>query len=333
MDIGKLLLNPKVYPEKVSKVRLIQTHISWIFLTGKYVYKVKKPVNFGFVDFSTLKKRKLYCQQELKLNQHLAPEIYLKVLPITKKGNQIKIGGQGKIIDWTVVMRELPQEKIMTELLKKGKVTKKIIKKIAKIIARFHQRPPVLKIKEKYKSLQMIKFNWDENFEQAKKFIQKTISRDDFEFIRNKINNFFKNNKALFLKRKKENKIKWCHGDLHSGNIFIVGNKIYIFDCIEFNERFACQDVANEIAFFAMDLDFYKRSDLSDYFVKNYLKYSRDLEILKLLNFYKCYRAFVRGKINSLKSVDKKIEERERRKTAKEAKKYFKLALDYAKNL
>jgi hypothetical protein len=331
MNIEKALLKPEAYPEKVKKVKVLQTHISWVFLTGKHAYKVKKPVNFGFVNFSTLNKRKFYSKQELKLNRRLAPELYLKVLPIVKIDNEIKIGGKGKIVDWAVVMKELPQEMIMSVLLKNNKITKKTIKKIAKIIADFHKKN-YPKVKKKYKSIKIIKFNWNENFELVEKFIQKTISKSDFEFIKNKINEFFRKNKSLFQKRAKENKIKWCHGDLHSGNIFI-SNKIYIFDCIEFNERFSSQDVADEVAFLAMDLDFYKRKDLSNYFIEKYLKYTEDKELLKLLDFYKCYLAFVRGKVNSLKTKDKNIKKSERKKAIKEAKKYFKLALRYAGNL
>lgn len=332
MDIGKLLLSPAAYPGRVKEVKVLQTHISWVFLTGKHAYKVKKPVNFGFVDFSTLKKRRFYCKQELKLNRRLSRKIYLKILPITKIDNKIKIGGRGKIIDWAVVMRELPQEKIMSALLKKGKIAKKTIKKLAKIIADFHQKARGPKIKKKYKSLKTIKFNWRENFEQVEIFIKKTIPKKNFEFIENKINNFIKTNRILFQKRIRKNKIKWCHGDFHAGNIFIT-DEIYIFDCIEFNERLSCHDVANDVAFLAMDLDFFKKTEFSNYFIKSYLKYTRDKEILKLLDFYKCYRAFVRGKINSFKIRDRNIKNEERKKSKSEAKKYFNLALNYARNL
>lgn len=332
MDICKALLSPESYPEKVKKIKLLQTHISWVFLTGKYAYKVKKPVNFGFLDFSTLRKRKFYCEQELKLNRRLAPELYINVLPIVEFDNKIKIGGKGKIIDFALVMNEIPQEQLMSALLRKNKVTKSIIKKIAKIIAIFHKEN-YPKVKKKYKSIKIIKYNWDENFEQSKPFIKKTISKFDFEFIKSQVNKFFKKNNDLFQRRVKENKIKWCHGDLHSGNIFITKkNKIYIFDCIEFNERFASQDVANEVAFLAMDLDFWDKKDLSYYFVQMYLKYTEDEELLSLLNFYKCYRAFVRGKVISFQTENKSIKKNEQKKAAMEAKKYFKLALNYAES-
>lgn len=329
MEFEKTLLNPGAYPEKVKKVKCIQTHISWVFLTGKYVYKVKKPVDFSFLDFSTLKKRKFYCQKELELNRRLSPEIYLKVLPITKMDEEMKVGGKGKIVDWALKMRQLPQKKIMQNLLKRDGVTKKTLKKLAKIIAKFHQKAEENK---KYGSSQIIKFNWIENFKQTKEFIGKIISKNDFNYIEKKILDFIEDNRISFQKRVKENKIRWCHGDFHSGNIFIT-DKIYIFDCIEFNKRFACQDVVSDVAFLAMDLEFHKKKCASDIFLKNYLKYTGDFEMLNLLDFYKCYRAFVRGKVVSFRTLDRGIGLKAKEKAKIEAKKYFKLALNYARGL
>lgn len=295
--------------EKIKKGRLIQTHISRIFLTEKCVYKIKKPVDFGFLDFTTLAKRKFYCQRELKLNRRLCPDLYLKVLPVTEKG---------KTIDWAIMMRRLPQEKIMNELLKKNKVGNTNLKKLAEILASFHQKS---RTDKNYGGVKEIKFNWDENFKQMKKFIGKTISKNDFYFVKKAINEFMTRNKNLFQKRMREGKVKWCHGDLHSGNIFIVKDKIYIFDCIEFNKRFACIDIIKDIAFLAMDLDFYKKPGGSKFLVKSYLEYTKDWETFKVLDFYKCYLAFTRGKINSFENL------------FGTAKKYFNLAVDYAKNL
>jgi hypothetical protein len=140
-------------------------------------------------------------------------------------------------------------------------------------------------------------------------------------------------NRELFAKRLKEGKIKWCHGDLHSGNIFVVGEKIYIFDAIEFNERFACSDVANDIAFLSMDLDFRNRKFLSDYFIKKYIEKTKDTEILRLLDFYKCYRSYVRGKVLSFRLNDPNILDFEKKEATSSARIYFKLAKEYAKNI
>jgi aminoglycoside phosphotransferase family enzyme len=229
-------------------------------------------------------------------------------------------------------MKRLPQEKIMTVLLKENKVDDKTIDAIAKIIANFHSKAQTNSEISQYGSLKIVKTNWDENFSQTQKYIDKTISQTDFQSIEAKINNFMEKNKPLFEGRIKENRIRDCHGDIHSGNIFIT-DKIYIFDAIEFNDRFRYSDVASDVAFLAMDLDFQQRVDLSNYFIEQYLMYSKDQQLTKLLPFYKCYRAYVRGKVISFKLDDPSVTSEEKDLATKEAKAYFKIAADYAKNL
>ena len=157
-----------------------------------------------------------------------------------------------------------------------------------------------------------------------------TINRKDFSFVKDEVEAFMEKNKELFEKRIRDGRVKWCHGDLHSGNIFIEDGKIFIFDAIEFNERFACSDIANDVAFLAMDLDFRGFYDLSDYFVKTFAKKANDAEMMKLMDFYKCYRAYVRGKVTSFKLNDESMPESEKEKAKTEAKKYFSLARKYA---
>jgi aminoglycoside phosphotransferase family enzyme len=177
-----------------------------------------------------------------------------------------------------------------------------------------------------------VKVNWDENFEQTQNVICKTISSADFELIRNKVEQFMQEKKGLFEKRSREGKVRDCHGDLHSGNIF-VADRIYIFDAIEFNERFRYSDVAADMAFLAMDLDFKGRRDLSDFFVQKYMEYSGDEELLELLAFYKCYRAYVRGKVVGFRLSDPNIDEKEKQQATKEAQAYFQLAVRYAQKM
>lgn len=331
VDIASALMNPEVYDEVVNNVRMVQTHISWIFLTGRYVYKVKKPVNFLFLDFSTLEKRKFYCEKELELNKRLAPDMYLEVVPINEFGGEIKIKGNGRAIEYAVKMKELPQESMMLKLLEKNKIGKDTIERIVKNLIKFHSKIDV-RTKDQFDSLNAIKFNWEENFNQVSPFVPRFVEREKFDFIKRNIDKFFINNRDIFEKRISEGKIRECHGDLHSGNIFIT-DKIYIFDAIEFSERLRVIDVANEVAFLAMDLDFQKRPDLSNYFVEKYIEYSKDKELKKILNFYKCYRAFVRGKINFFRFSDKGVSDEEKLEAEQMAKKYFDLSYSYAKNL
>jgi aminoglycoside phosphotransferase family enzyme len=330
-QVVEALLQPNAYPEETDKIELIQTHISLVFLTKNYVYKVKKSVNFGFLDFSTLEKRRFFCEKELEINRHLCPEIYLKVVPINKDGN-IKINGAGETVEYALKMKRLPQNRIMTILLHEGKVGNEIVDAIAKIVAQFHGQAQTNSEINEFGSLKIVKINWDENFAQTIKYINQTITQTDFDFIQNRINGFMGKNKALFEQRILDKRVRDCHGDLHSGNIFVT-DKICIFDAIEFNDRFRYSDVASDVAFLAMDLDYQQRSDLADYFITQYLAYSKDAQLKLMLPFYKCYRAYVRGKVISFKLDDPNITSEEKNAATKEAQAYFRLAAEYAKGL
>jgi aminoglycoside phosphotransferase family enzyme/predicted kinase len=329
-ELYRLLANPKLYPDRPIKVRTIQTHISFLVLTGKYVYKVKKPVNFGFLDFTTLRKRKHYCEEEAKLNRRLSRETYLGVVPITRKGDGIELNGRGHVLDYAVKMRELPQDGILTRLVQKKKIGQKTIRELARIIADFHRKADTNKRISAFGGAEAFGKNIDENFEQTEEFVGKTITRGQYEFIRKSSDRFFEKNKGLLEARIRNHKIRDCHGDLHTGNIF-VADKPYIVDCVEFNERFRYSDVALDVVFLAMDLDFLGRRDLSQDFVRWYIRYSKDREMLRLLEFYKCYRAYVRGKVTSFRLNDGQIGPEEKKKAEMLAKKYFSLSYNYAK--
>jgi aminoglycoside phosphotransferase family enzyme len=325
------MLNPNTYPEPAGKIELIQTHISFVFLTQNYVYKIKKPVNFGFLDFSTLEKRRLYCQKELELNRRLCPEIYLEVVPINKS-TTLKIKGEGETVEYALKMKRLPQDCIMTTLLQEGKIDKKTIDQIAAIVAKFHAQAQTNAEITEIGGIKAVQFNWDENFAQTTKYQGQTVNKADYAFIQTKINNFLTKNKPLFETRMAEGRVRDCHGDLHSGNIFVT-DKICIFDAIEFNDRFRYSDVAADVAFLAMDLDYQNRSDLADYFITQYVAYSKDTQLVALLPFYKCYRAYVRGKVVSFRLDDPNIKAEEKAAAIKEAQAYFELAARYANAL
>ncbi|MGQ9460678.1 MAG: phosphotransferase [Candidatus Bathyarchaeaceae archaeon] len=330
-QVVEALMEPEAYDEDPGQIELIQTHISFVFLTRNFVYKVKKDVDLGFLDFTTLEKRRFFCEKELELNRRLCGDMYLEVVPINKS-NIIKIKGEGETVEYAVKMRRMPQERIMSQLLEENKVDSKLIDKIAKIIADFHSKAEMNRRIGEFGSLAIIKTNWKENFEQTREFVGKTISMRDFKLIRERIDDFMKRNVSFFEKRIAKGRVRDCHGDIHSGNIFVT-DRVYIFDAIEFNERFRYSDVASDIAFLAMDLDFRERADLSNFFVKRYVDYSGDQELMKLLPFYKCYRAYVRGKVTSFELKDPSVGREEKRAAMKEAKAYFKLATTYAKNL
>ncbi len=324
-------MKPEAYGEDPGNIELVQTHISFVFLTSNFAYKVKKAVNLGFLDFTTLEKRRFFCEKELKLNRRLCRDMYLEVVPINKAGD-VKIKGAGETVEYAVKMRRIPQEKMMSKLLEENKVDDGLVDRIAQIIAEFHVKAETNSRISEFGSLSTIETNWKENYDQTEEFIGKTISSEEFELIRNRINNFITQNAPVFEKRVREGRVRDCHGDIHSGNIFVT-NGIYIFDAIEFNDRFRYSDVASDAAFLAMDLDHKEQADMSDFFVKKYVEYSGDQELTKLLPFYKCYRAYVRGKVTSFKLKDSNISNKDKSAATEEAKTYFKLASDYAKTL
>jgi aminoglycoside phosphotransferase family enzyme len=327
-QVVEALMKPEAYDEEPGRIELVQTHISFVFLTSNFAYKVKKAVDLGFLDFTTLEKRRFFCEKELELNRRLCGDMYLEVVPINRS-NAIKIKGEGETVEYAVKMKRMPQEKMMSKLLEKNKVDNKLIGRIAKIIAEFHSKAETNRRISEFGSLAIIETNWKENFEQTEEFVGKTISTEDFKLIRERVEDFMKRNVSLFEKRMAEGRVRDCHGDIHSGNIFVTDG-IYIFDAIEFNERFRYSDVAADVAFLAMDLDFRERTTLSNFFIERYVEYSGDQELTELLPFYKCYRAYVRGKVISFKLEDPHVSSEDKSAAMKEAKAYFKLASTYA---
>ena len=317
------LKNPKFYGPHVTSVQLLQTHISYVALTGTFAYKVKKPVNFGFLDFSTLDKRKYFCEEELRLNKRLCPEMYLDVLPITQDDNILTLDGHGTIVEYALKMKEFPQECIMTNMLHQGKISEETIDRLITILIDFYQTQEPTQEITKHGELSSVKQNIDENFNQTKPMIDITVPKETFWYIKDEVAKFFERKKDVFGHRMKKGKIYDCHGDLHSGNIAVSGETIHIFDCIEFNDRFRFCDVTSDIGFLAMDLDYQNYPYLSSYFIQKYVEKSKDSDVYSLLNFYKSYRAFVRGKVYGFQLNDPHIDPVVKKGLLMSAKKYF----------
>jgi aminoglycoside phosphotransferase family enzyme len=322
------LLKPEIYPHSPEKVELVQTQMSFLFLTGDYAYKIKKPVDLGYLDYTTLNKRRFFCQQEVELNRRLCPEIYLEVVPIVSSQGQIRLGGEGETIEYAVKMRQLPAERMMDRLLPQELVTEEMVARVAEKLAVFHDKARTSPEISAYGKLDTITINTEENFTQTEKYMGISISDQKYNHIKAYTNDFIKSNKPLFQTRVDSDRIRDCHGDLHAAHV-CISNGIYIYDCIEFNDRFRYCDVASEIAFLAMDLDRFQRADLSRAFVNAYVRLSRDKELLQLLNFYKCYRAYVRGKVACFMLDDPHIPEEEKTSALAAAKRYFELAESY----
>jgi aminoglycoside phosphotransferase family enzyme len=328
-SLQNLLLNPEIYPDHPRTIQLIETHISLLFLTGNYVYKVKKPVDFGFLDFTSLEKRKFFCEQEVKLNRRLSPDIYLGVVSITKEGERVLLEGKGELVEYAVKMKQIPEEFLMDKLLEKKKVTPKMIEAVSEKLVNFYFAAETNDRIKSFAKPERIKQDTDENFEQTEKYIDVTIPREDYEEVKNGTNDFFKTKEEIFFQRIASDRIRDCHGDLRLEHIF-WGDEISIFDCIEFNERFRYTDVAADIGFLAMDLDYHGRQDLSEHLIRAFIGESGDQELIEVLDFYECYRAYVRGKVESFRLDDPHIPEEEKKEALKRAQKYFNLAHRYS---
>ena len=273
MDISSLqkaLLNPEIYPDLPKEVEFMETHISLLFLTGNHVYKVKKPVDFGFLDFTSLEKRKYFCEQEVVLNRRLAPELYLRVVNIADEGGRISLNGRGEVVEYAVKMKQVPEELLMDKLLKKNRVTQEMIGAVSEKLVHFYSTAETSELIKSFGRPERIKQDTDENFEQTEKYIGVSVSKDVYEEVKDRTNDFFGKKQRIFYQRIASDRIRDCHGDLRLEHIF-WGDEISIFDCIEFNQRFRYTDVAADIAFLAMDLDFRGREDLSRHLIHSYI--------------------------------------------------------------
>lgn len=319
------LLHPDAFPHPARDPRLIQTHISWVILAGDFVYKLRKPVNFGFLNFSTQQQRRLDCEAEVRLNRRLCPDLYLGVVDVVERDGRLAVGGPGLPVEPAVRMRRLPEEGMLPALLKRGTVDERLMVRIARQLADFHAEAATGPGVDEYGSLTTIRANWDENFSQAA-----TVPADLREAIRAYVTSFLAEHADLLEKRVREGRVRNGHGDLHAASVCATRRRLYLFDCIEFNARFRCADVAADVAFLAMDLDHLGRADLSHAFVDAYLRRSCDAELESLLDFYKCYRAFVRGKVISFRLAEPQLEPGESAMIRAEADAYFELAYTYA---
>ncbi len=328
----KKLLRPEAYPHRPEKVDLIQTHISYVFLAGDLVYKIKKPVDFGFLDFTTLEKRKYFCEREVVLNRRLCPEIYLGVVPVVEENDAAYFEREGEAVEWAVKMKRLPEEGMMGRLIREGRLKNWHLDLIVEKLVPFYQEAETGPEVNKYGSLETVSFNVEENFSQTKDFVGKALAPHRYEHIVSWSRRFMKDKAALFEERIAGGYIRDGHGDLYSANICFdePKRKVYIFDCIEFNDRFRCGDVAQDLAFLAMDLDFHRLRDFSRYFIERYVEKSRDATLNQILDFYKCYRAYVRGKIGCFTWASPEVEENVREKSLQDARRYFDLAYLYA---
>lgn len=323
------MLNPSFYPHRPQTVDLLQTHISYVFLTGELVYKVKKPVDFGFLDFTTLEKRRYFSQEEVRLNRRFSPDVYLEVVPISVAGDSFRLGDTSAVIEYAIKMRRINEEHMLHRLLEAGRITPGDLQRIGGHLAGVYAAISSDEKSRAFGGLETISTNVVENFEQTRRYIGGPVSKETFEAIESWSLSFMKENTALFEQRVAQGCIKDCHGDLHLQHICVEGDDIYIFDCIEFNERFRFSDVASDVAFLAMDLDRNGYPELGRTFVEAYIEASGDPTLRRVLQFYKVYRAYVRAKVTSFMLDDVGLDEEARDGVFRRAQRYYDLALEY----
>jgi aminoglycoside phosphotransferase family enzyme/predicted kinase len=298
------MADPAFYPHAASRVERRDTHISAVFLTGEWVYKLKKPVNFGFLDFTTLEARRTYCRREVILNQRLSREVYEGVVAIRRdEQGKLSLVGPGEPVEYAVKMKQLPDDARLKILLKREEIGPREMKALGVRLAEFYERSARSSEIDHFGDPEVIEFNMEENFTQVEPFVGDLVEREEWEFIRQVSRTFFRNWKDLFRRRIEGGRIRDGHGDLRADHIYFF-DSIQIIDCIEFNDRFRYGDVICDLAYLHMDLEHLDRPDLSLAALAAYVHRGEDPALYSLLDFYSAYRAVVKLKVACLSSLD-----------------------------
>jgi aminoglycoside phosphotransferase family enzyme/predicted kinase len=332
MDLPRLieaLSDPAAYPHPVEAVEVRHTHISVVFLAGPFVYKVKKPVALGFLDFSTLEKRRHFCDEEVRLNRRLAADVYLGVVPITGEG---KVAGDGPAVEWAVQMRRLPDEATLQKRLLRGEVDAALLDRLAHTVARFHAAAEMNAHIASFGRFAVVAGNARENFQQARPQVGQTLSEPVWHRLQDYTERELDRLRPLIDGRAGRLVPRDTHGDLHLDHVYLFPERtpphdLVIIDCIEFNERFRYADPVAEMAFLGMDLLFHGRRDLARAFADAYFTASGDAEGRALLPLYTAYRAAVRGKVEGFELAEKEVPPEERGRALEKARAHWLLAL------
>ena len=299
----RALQEANAYPHPVRGIEHLETHISDIFLTGDYAYKIKKPLNLGFLDFSTLERRRHCCLEELRLNRRLAPELYLAVVPITGSAANPRIGGDGPTFDYAVQMRQFDQSALLERVAARGELTAAAIDAIADQVVEFHAALPAALPESGYGSGAVIIGPALQNFEQLQPLVGGDVDSAALRRLREWTEDRLRELGGLFEARRQGGLVRECHGDLHLGNMVLIDGRVRIFDCIEFNPQLRWIDVINEAAFLAMDLIQRGHAGLAFRFVNRYLERTGDYAGVRLLRYYMVYRALVRAKVAAMRAA------------------------------
>lgn len=284
---------------------LIETHISWVLLDADCVYKIKKPVDFGFLDFTTLDKRHAACLTEVELNSRLTRDVYLGVKPITRDRNGVhSIAGNGEVVDYCVHMRRLSEHDRLDSRLQNGDVSPELVQRLAVHLAAFHARCATTSTIARFGEIAVIRRNVEENFEQVRTHLTEFMSSDAAQQLERAQLEFLERNAGLFAARVTAGRIRDGHGDLRLEHIYVAPDHFEVLDCIEFNDRFRYADVACDLAFATMELRAQNRADLAEILIAAYAANTHDFSLYGLVDFYESYRAVVRAKVNAFVALD-----------------------------
>jgi aminoglycoside phosphotransferase family enzyme/predicted kinase len=330
-DLARLAC-PDAFPDpRPHRVEVRETHASIVFLGERDVYKVKKPVDLGFLDFRTVEKRKVACEAEVALNARLAPDVYLGVVPVVRAARRdgaLAFGGDGALVDWAVHMRRLPDDERADVLLARGALTAETVDAVAERLAAFHAAARCDDETRRFGAPDVVARNVVENFAQTRESIGAHLRPGEADEIETRQLGFLRDARALFERRAAEGRVRDGHGDLRLEHVYVdPGGALTVLDCIEFNERFRFADVASDVAFLAMDLAWHRRVDLAERLLARYALASGDYDLYAVVDFYEGYRAYVRGKVATMLAADHGAPDDARRAAAAEARRYFLLAL------
>ncbi|GAA3960020.1 AAA family ATPase [Allohahella marinimesophila] len=326
----KALQNPELYDHPVANFQLLETHISWVLLTGEFVYKIKKPMNFGFLDFSTLAQRRHFCEEELRLNRRLLESVYLKVVAIGGSEDSPEMNTSGEAIEYAVQMRQFDPSSVLDQLDPADEALPIYMKQLAHQIADFHTNDCAIAADDRdFGKPEQVFAPMAQNFEQIEPMLEDGADKALLKLVEQWAGSEFKRLTPLLASRREKGYVRECHGDMHLGNVAIINGKPSLFDCIEFNEDFRWIDTINDLAFLLMDLQDRGLDHLAYRVLNIYLEDTGDFEGVRLLNFYKSYRAMVRCKIALFTAGNEGIDAAERDRQLGKARQYLRLAERY----
>ncbi len=330
-EIIKGLCDASIYSHPVENIELVETHISWVVLTGTYAYKIKKPVNFGFLDFSSLEKRRFCCEEEVRLNRRLAPALYLGVLAITGSEKQPGFSAEGEVIEYAVKMRQFDQQAQLDNMLDTQALNFAEIEAVASMVAAFHQSIHIADASSDYGTTKAVYHPVNENFVQIRQHIKNDEYLQSLQLLEHWSRSTFDTIKPVLTERKQAGFVRECHGDMHLRNLVWYRGAPLAFDCLEFNPAFRFIDVISDIAFLVMDLQHRQQSGFASVFLNKYLELSGDYAGVRMLAFYCAYRALVRAKVAALRLSQADLSQIDAVESVAEFESYLELALTYTK--